>query len=72
MSVPIAILSNNTFTYNGGESHSKVFPDGVVPKDELIDNIEPWLFGCCAVLACIGIVYALCCLIFNLVFSGKK
>lgn len=68
----VGFVTNGQFTYAPGESESTLFLKGDVPVDKTIDYIDLWLLVCCSVLAFIGIVFAICCLIFNLAFSQKK
>ena len=55
-----------------GESEKSLFPRGQIPTDKTNDYIDSWIFITCTICVCIGILYALGCLVFNIVFSKKK
>ena len=71
----VEVIGNQSFVYINGENNATVWPGDIpwdgVPIIKINSPLLP-LLVICYIYSSLGIVFALVCLIFNIVFRKKK
>lgn len=65
------VTENNTITFETSESDASVWPQGVL-EDYEENFIDLWLFCVMAIFSGIGIIFAICCIVFDILLRNKQ
>lgn len=66
------LQDDGSIKWRVGEGATTIFPDRAVPVDTTYDYISSILFSIYTLLALAGIIFAMFCLLFSILFRKKK